>query len=251
MAEAAGLTAATGPLADEVVRRFRVRRPTVVMNCRPRWLPDTTELPRFGRLRAAIEAAAPTARPDAPIVLYQGAFREDQGIEELLSALSALPLRDVPLTMVFLGFGWLEPRLRAAAAAMPDRIVVLPAVPSGDLLEWTSDADVAFVGAPPKTINLRLTMPNKLFESLMAGVPVVVASGTAVAALVEDAGVGRVVAPWTPAAIAEALAAMLSAPPAERASRRRRARMAALERYNAETEHVGLLAMYRALVDRR
>jgi glycosyltransferase involved in cell wall biosynthesis len=134
---------------------------------------------------------------------------------------------------------------------MPNRIVVLPAVPSGELLEWTSDADVAFVGAPPKTINLRLTMPNKLFESLMAGVPVVVASGTAVASLVDGARVGTVVSPWTPRAIAEALASMVCATPAARSALRARARAAALDTYNAETEHVGLLAMYGRLADDR
>jgi hypothetical protein len=42
---------------------------------------------------------------------------------------------------------------------------------------------------------------------------------------------------------------MLSAPPEARASLRARARRAALERYNAETEHVGFLAMYRRLAD--
>ena len=36
----------------------------------------------------------------------------------------------------------------------------------------------------------------------MAGVPVVVAGGTAVAALVASAGVGAVVTPWTPEALA-------------------------------------------------
>ena len=57
-------------------------------------------------------------------------------------------------------------------------MAVLPAVPEGDLLEWTAGADVAFVGAPPRTLNQRLTLPNKLFQSLMAGVPIVVGTGT-------------------------------------------------------------------------
>jgi glycosyltransferase involved in cell wall biosynthesis len=159
------------------------------------------------------------------------------------------PLADVPLTAVFLGFGRLEGRLREAAAAAPGRIVVLPPVPSEELLEWTAGADVSFVGAPPKTINLRLTIPNKLFESLMAGVPVVVAGGTAVAALVAEADVGVVVDPWSAGALAEALASLLAAPPEARAALRGRARAAALDRYNWETEQVGLVETYRRLAD--
>jgi glycosyltransferase involved in cell wall biosynthesis len=250
MADAAGLLAVTDPLADEVVRRFHVRRPTVVMNCRPRWRPDLPGLPESTRLRDAIAATTGRASPaDVPIVLYQGAFREDQGIEELLPALSAAPLRDVPLVMAFLGFGRLEPRLRAAAAADPDRIVVLPPVPSEELLDWTAGATLSFVGAPPKTINLALTIPNKLFESLMAGVPVVVSGGTAVAALVEGAKVGVIVEPWSREALGTAMAAVLRAPQAERTAFRERARKAALERYNAETEQAGVVDLYRRLAD--
>jgi glycosyltransferase involved in cell wall biosynthesis len=249
MGEAAALVSVTDPLADEVVRRFGVARPIVVKNCRPRWRPDEPGPPISTRLRQALTVAAPDAPPDAPILLYQGAFREDQGIEELLPALSLPPLREMPLIAVFLGFGRLEPILRAAASAEPGRIVVLPPVPSDELLSWTAGAVLSFVGAPPKTINLRLTVPNKLFESLMAGVPVVVASGTAVAELVDGAEVGVVVAPWSAQAIADALASMLAAPESARAALRGRARTAALERYNAETEQAGLVALYRRLAD--
>jgi UDP-GlcNAc3NAcA epimerase len=247
MSDAAGLTTVTEPLADELVRRFGSERPVVVMNCRPRWRPEDPNPPTSERLRAAIAAAAPTSLPDAPILLYQGSFREDQGIEELLTALTIEPLRDVPVTAVFLGFGRLEAKLREAAAASPGRIVVLPPVPSEELLEWTAGADLSFVGAPPKTINLTLTIPNKLFESMMAGVPVVVAGETAVAALVASAGVGAVVTPWTPEAIAATIAGLLSASPDERQALRQTARTAALERYNGETEARGLVELYRRL----
>jgi glycosyltransferase involved in cell wall biosynthesis len=247
MAEAAALTTVTDPMADEIARRFGVVRPTVVMNCRPRWRPDEP-MPGGTRLREAVTAAGGDA--DAPILLYQGAFREDQGIEELLDALGRSPLRDVPYVVAFLGFGRLEGRLRAAASAAPGRIVVLPPVPSDELLEWTAGADLAFVGAPPKTINLGLTIPNKLFESLMAGVPVVVAGRTAVARLVADGDVGVVVEPWSVPSLGAALAATLSAPEDVRIARKRRARALALERYNWETEQAGLVAAYRQVPGR-
>jgi glycosyltransferase involved in cell wall biosynthesis len=261
MADAAGLIAVTDPLADEVVRRFGVPRPTVVMNCRPRWRPEERGRPASTRLRETIArdasgrgaARGPAAgrgrgkAGDPPILLYQGAFREDQGIEELLVALESPPLRDRPLVTVFLGFGRLVGRLRSAAASAPGRIFVLPPVPSGELLEWTAGATLAFVGAPPKTINLALTIPNKLFESIMAGVPVVVSGGTAVASLVASADVGIVVEPWSAEALGAAVAAALDEPEAVQLARRTRARTAALERYNAETEQQGVVALYRSL----
>ena len=244
MADAAALTTVTEPMADEIVRRFGVARPTVVMNCRPRWRPGEAS-PSSARLRGAVLTAG--GSPTAPILLYQGAFREDQGIEELLPALAGEDLRDVPLVTGFMGFGRLEPRLREAAIASDGRIVVLPPVPSDDLLEWTAGASLSFVGAPPRTVNLGLTIPNKLFESLMAGVPVVVADGTAVARLVAQADAGVVVTPWTSASLGRAIAGALVASPSDRAAMRGRARSAALGRYNWEMEQAGLVAAYRRL----
>jgi len=242
MHDAAALTAVTAPLAQEVAHRFGVAPPTVVMNCRPRWRADNPRPPVSRRLRAAAGISR-----ERPIVLYQGAFREDQGIEELLIAIELPALRDLELTVVFLGFGRLEGRLRAAATARPDRVVVLPPVPSDELLDWSAGADVAFVGAPPKTLNLRLTIPNKLFESLMAGVPPLVSGGTAVGRLVAEIGAGWVVEPWTVEHLAQTLAEIVRAPRAKLSAMRRRVRTAALERYNWETEQAALVEVYRSL----
>ncbi len=212
MADAAALTTVTEPMADAIVRRFGVAAAD-----------GRDELPTAmagGRAVADVwtACARPSRRPaatsDAPIVLYQGAFREDQGIEELLPALAGPDLRDVPLVAAFMGFGRLEARLREAAAATPGRIVVLPPVPSDELLEWTAGADLSFVGAPPKTINLGLTVPNKLFESLMAGTPVVVAGGTEVARLVAAVGAGVVVEPWSTPTARPGTGSTLTAAPA-------------------------------------
>ena len=234
--EASGLTAATGALADAVVDRYGSARPAVVLNVRPRWRPGDPA-PGSGRLRETAGIGATD-----PLLLYQGAFRVEQGIEELLRALRDPELRDRELAVVFLGFGHLEDALRTAATHDP-RIRVLPAVSSSELLDWTSGATLAFVGTPPTTVNQRLTTPNKLFESLMAGVPVVVAGGTATAGLVRDAGVGIVVEPWTSATLARAIAALVD-DPAEVARFRANARRAALERFNWETEREGLVEVY-------
>jgi glycosyltransferase involved in cell wall biosynthesis len=233
---AAGLTAATPALADEIARRYAATRPTVVLNARPRWRSDDAA-PTNTYLRTAADIPAET-----PVVLYQGAFRVEQGIEELLRAIREPVLRDRELAVVFLGFGFLEDELRTAASH-DRRISVLPPVPSGELLDWTSGASVAFVGTPPKTVNQRMTTPNKLFESLMAGVPVVVAAGTATADLVRGAEVGITVDPWTPPALAQALADLLDRPD-ELERLRRNAKLAALDRFNWETEREALIALY-------
>jgi glycosyltransferase involved in cell wall biosynthesis len=243
---AAALTASTPAMAAEVARRYGAPSPLAVLNVRPRWRPDETEPPASTRLAEA--AAVPAGRP---VLLYQGAFREGQGIDMLLAALREPILHERPLTTVFMGFGTLETALRAAATRDPRRIVVLPAVPSGELLEWTCGATISFVGAPPITINQRLTAPNKLFESLMAGVPVVAAAGTATAQLIEQAGAGSPVAPWTAAGTASAIAALLDLPDEERLALRRRIRVAALERFSWETLRPSVVELYRNVAGQR
>lgn len=240
---AAALLAVTPAMADEVARRYGVARPTVVMNARERWRPGEP-LPRPTRLRTPAGVAIPK---DRDVVLYQGAFRADQGIDVLLRALRHSPLADRPLAAVFIGFGPLEALLRAEAIDVPDRIVVRSAVPPDELLVWTGGADVAFVGTPPVTRNQTLTAPNKLFEAVMAGVPVVVAGGTWTASFVREHALGAVVEPWTAGALGRTIAELLDAPPAERDARRRRIRAIALERLNWDTERERLLATFRDL----
>ena len=68
-----------------------------------------------------------------------------------------------------MGYGRLEPFLRAAAERDPHRVHLLPAVLPDELMPWTASADVSFVGQPPRTLNQRMNLPNKLFESPHGG----------------------------------------------------------------------------------
>jgi glycosyltransferase involved in cell wall biosynthesis len=124
---------------------------------------------------------------------------------------------------------------------------VLAAVPPSELLEWTASADLSFVGVPPRTLNQRLTLANKLFESLMAGTPVLVADGTEQCRLVSRERVGACCDVDSPRAIADAAAALLTARQADRAALRRHCRSVALERYSWERQCHGLVELYRRL----
>ena len=74
----------------------------------------------------------------------------------------------------FIGYGRLRPWLDEQAARLPGRIVVVDAIAPAELPDYTVDADVGFVGQPPRTLNQRLNLANKLFEYLQAAVPVIV-----------------------------------------------------------------------------
>jgi len=241
MDEAAGLIAGSPDLADEVVRRFGVDRPSIVLNCPPAWRPGESKPALSGRLRAVAGIG-----PDRPLVLYQGGFSVDRGIEELVAALQDPRLARREVVGVFMGYGRLRSWLDEQAALHPGRIVVVDAVPPDQLLEYTADADVGFVGQPPRTLNQRLNLANKFFEYLQAGVPVITAEGTAHCRLTREHAVGRCVE-IEPRSIAAAIDELLGAEPGERERLRLHARAVGLEKYTWEIHRANVIELYRTL----
>lgn len=240
--EAAGLLAVSEPIASLVAERFGIPRPGVLMNCPPAWRTDETQPPTSTRLRDELELA-----PHRPIVLHHGQFKLDRGIEELVQAADHRALSELDAAIVFMGYGRLQPFLEAAAASRPGRIFVLPGVPPDQLLEWVASADVAYLGCPPRTLNLRLTLPNKVFECLMAGVPVVAANGTEQARLVAMDAVGRCTTIESVDSLAADLAAILTLPADERRRLRQHCRTVALTKYKWELKAAPLIDLYHRL----
>ena len=239
------LTAVSEGVAVEAARRFGVPKPVVVPNCPPAWRPEEPGPPVSLRLRDVTGIAA-----GRPIILYQGGFSVDRGIEELIAALDEPALREVDAAVVLLGYGRLRERLAAEADRRPGRLVVLDAVPPGELLDWTASADLGYVGQPPRTLNQRLNLANKLFESIMAGVPVLVAAETEHCRFVTAEGVGACCDIESPAAIARGAVFLLGAPEAERHALRAHCRTVALERWTWERQQAGLVGAYRSLAMR-
>ncbi len=222
------------PYAEVMAGRWGVELPLIVMNCSYRTIPPS---PREHRFHDAIGLD-----PAERVVVYQGGFSRDRGIEQLVEA-----IRDVPgATLVLLGYGSLQAELEAIAAdsATGGRVRVLPAVPPTELLAWIASADVVAMPIQPTTLNHRLTTPNKLFEAMAAGVPVVASDLPGMAPIVRETGCGVLVDPTDPRAIAAALRDVLATSPDEMAAWRERCSAAARETYNWERQMDLLLAEY-------
>jgi glycosyltransferase involved in cell wall biosynthesis len=101
-------------------------------------------------------------------------------------------------------------------------------------------------------LNAYLSTPNKLFESLAAGVPVVTSDIPERRRIVmeDPAGpLGVVCDPTDPAAVAEAIRSIINLDAHDRENLRRRCLLAAHERWNWETESKTLLAFYDELAE--
>jgi glycosyltransferase involved in cell wall biosynthesis len=143
------------------------------------------------------------------------------------------------------GFGkWADP---AGALARYDSVVVLPRVPYHELAPWTASADVGILLYRNDCRNNYYCAPNKLFEYMMMGLPVIAPRFPGMTKLVEGEGVGLCVDPQEPAQIAAA-ANRLAGDAGLRARMRANALRLSLERYNWQKEFEPLLGAYRALL---
>ena len=100
---------------------------------------------------------------------------------------------------------------------------------------------------PPNHV---LSTPNKLFESLAAGVPVVSSDFPARRRILmddPDGPLGAVCDPTDPDAIATAIRSIIELGPAARAELGRRCLRAARDRWNWETESARLVKLYASL----
>ena len=226
--------------AAELARRLDVPLPVVVLNCPPRWTPPAVPPRRFHE--------ALGLDPGTRVVLYHGGFTAERGIEQLIEAIP----RVERAVLVLLGYGPLAARYQAIAAdpATAGRVRVLPAVDPAELLEWVASADVAAMPILATTLNHRLSTPNKLFEALAVGLPVVASDLPGMAAIVRPLDAGRLVDPAEPASIAAGLNAVLDTPEPERLARRERILAAAGAAYNWETQSARLFAEFERLTHR-
>jgi glycosyltransferase involved in cell wall biosynthesis len=229
------------PYADVLAGRLGPPRPLVAMNGPSRSAQPPTPQRRF---HETLDLA-----PGARVVLYHGGFSPDRGIEQLIEALPLLPPE---ATLVLLGYGeLLEPlRRRVGEPALAGRLHVLPAVAPDVLLDWVASADVAAMPIQPTTLNHRLTTPNKLFEAMAAGTPVVASDLPGMAPIVRDTRCGVLCDPTEPAAIAAAIRTVLEATDEQRDAWCRGGREAAAGRYSWEEQVAGLLAEYGRITGR-
>ena len=223
--------------------RLRPRRTIIVRNCPPRWIPSVKPASRLREV-----TGVPVSQP---LVLYHGLFSHTRGIEELAEALLVPGLESAHVAL--LGFGSTRPGLEQMARdpRFQARLHVLDAVPPGELLEWVAGSDVDVIPLQRSTLNHWLCTPNKLWESLSVGVPVVVSDFPVMRQIVLDdpAGpLGGVCDPAKPESIAGAIRTIIELPADERVALRARCLQAAHERWNWETESSRLVDLYKEIL---
>jgi glycosyltransferase involved in cell wall biosynthesis len=172
-------------VADEMARNIGIDRPEVVRNL-PEYRPTSPTLGnKVGPLRRHFQIP-----PDIPIILNQGSIDPGRGIMVLVKAMQQI--RHPTAIMVFLGDGPLLPDLKAvvSSAGLQERVYFHPPVSPAELPAWTRDATLGVSPIEGKFESYRLSLPNKLFEYIHAGLPVLATDLPEMGWIVTQYGVG-------------------------------------------------------------
>ena len=221
--------------ADVLVAEYGIPRPAVVLNV-PEVI-DTLEPDLAFREEALGDRRW--------LLIYQGMLVPNRGLPQLVAAMQRL--EDCALVLV--GMGHLRDDLRRQVAdlGLGERVGVRDAVPYDQMMRMTAACDAGIIPIVGSCLSYVYAAPNKLFEDMMAGVPVVASDLPDMAMVVRRENVGTLIAdPEDPAAIADAVRRLLDDDEPPRA-KGERGRAAALARYNWQREQAKLLEVYAAL----
>ena len=119
---------------------------------------------------------------------YVGLLQVERGLLQLLQVFERHPSWRLDLA----GFGGDEDEIRAVATQLPN-ITWFGRVPYDKALQLSRSADVLLATYDPRIPNHRYSSPNKVFEAMMLGKPIIVAKNTNMDRIIEQAGCGLVV----------------------------------------------------------
>jgi len=223
-------------IASELSKRYKISLPEVIMNCpvinNQKGSPcENLLLKRLGFGKAV------------PLILYQGGYAPNRGLQNLI--LSAHYLNEG--VIVLMGWGRLEQELKNLVKAenLNDKVMFLDPVPQEELLIHTQCATLGVIPYQFVGLNNYYTTPNKLFEYIAAGLPVVASNFPELKRIVEGYNLGKTFDPEDPKDIAAAINDVLS--DKARYEEMRKNALEAAKVFNWENESKKLLTIYRNL----
>ncbi|MGD9807402.1 MAG: methyltransferase domain-containing protein [Deferribacterales bacterium] len=155
-------------IAIEMGERYGIEKPSVILNAID--APQNFDVDRkYDYFREQLPI-----RSDQKIVLFQGGYSPNRNLE--LFVRSARHIKDSSVVLVLMGFGDFGAELEKIAKedkTINEKVFFFPAVEQSVLLEYSASADVGIIPYPHVDLNSYYCTPNKLFEFIQAGLPII------------------------------------------------------------------------------
>ncbi len=185
-------------IAEDYIRLYNIPKPALVLNT-----PIYQKIDKKDIFRRELGIDK-----DQTIFLYQGGFSTGRGIEILLETFQNMQKEKgsdtLPLCIVFMGYGPLENLVKHAAKEY-ENIYFYPAVTPEVLLNYTSSADFGIIFYENSCLNHDYCSPNKMFEYLMADIPVIASNLYEMKKLVQSNNIGIIAEENTVKSLKEAI----------------------------------------------
>lgn len=166
-------------IAEEYVKLYNIKKPALVLNT-----PVYKKIQKKDIFRETLDIS-----PQKTIFLYQGGFSYGRGIEILIDTFKNI--KNNRSVIVFMGSGILESKIKQSSEEH-ENIFFHQAVNPDILLDYTGSADFGILFYENNCLNHYYCSPNKMFEYLMAEIPVIVSNLYEMRRLVEYYSIGVV-----------------------------------------------------------
>ena len=224
-------------IAVELSNLYNIPVPSIVMNC-----PDYRIGIRNNLLREMIQLNG-----NLKIILYLGAITFNRGLEETMTAMGKVNKG----VLVVMGYGKPEYisslKQKSSQLGVKERLYFIPAVPPHEVVKYAASADIGIVPIQNACKSYYYCSPNKLFESMMAGLPVAASDFPELRRVIEETNCGYFFNPSDTDDIANTLNKMLSDDKTSKQMRHNALLYA--HRYSWEKESKKLLSIYARLFE--
>jgi glycosyltransferase involved in cell wall biosynthesis len=161
-------------------------------------------------LRTTIEKKALPVADGKKIILYQGALNTGRGLEWVIEA---MPLISNAILYI-IGDGDIGYKLkqRTAELGLNEKVLFHGKVPADELHLYTASADIGLCLLENKGLSYYYALPNRIFDYMHAGVPVLSSPLPEIKKIVETYNTGVLTSDYSPEALAATINSMLSQP---------------------------------------
>lgn len=179
-------------IADQYEKQYGIR-PTVVRNCAKR----SEHIKSYNRSEIGVP------EDFLLLILQGGGINIDRGGEELIEAVSRLE----KVFLIIAGSGDVIGLLKEKAIELNsfDRIRFISKLPWEEMMRYTKSSDAGLSLDKDTNLNYHFSLPNKLFDYISAGIPVIAGNLPEVKKIIDENSCGICIPAVTPDEIGKAI----------------------------------------------
>jgi glycosyltransferase involved in cell wall biosynthesis len=140
-------------------------------------------------------------------ILYQGVLNPGRGLKPMIKALEFIDNLD----LIIIGYGKVEDELKTFVSEnkMNNRVYFLGRVSRDKLFNYTKQATLGMVLEEPLGLSFKYSLPNKLFDYIHAGIPIIAGNLPEISRIINTYKVGVIVNDYAPKTIAKTIQNLL------------------------------------------